>query len=115
MKGHTFKRCPCTTVTDETGRVVTCRRKHGSWYFAHDGPPAEDGRRRRVKVGGFGTEREAHEAMRESMAGLQGHRELPTRLGVDAYLDEWLAGKGGLRSSTRRSYVEYIRLYLRPV
>jgi len=98
VKGHTFKRCPRGTVTDPAGRVISCRRKHGSWFFAHDGPPGDDGQRRQVKVDGFPTEREAHEAMRESMAGFdRGQRQLPTWLKVDDYLDEWLAGKGGLR------------------
>jgi hypothetical protein len=38
----------------------------------------------------------------------------PARLKVGEYLDQWLAGKAGLRSSTRRSYREHIDLYLRP-
>jgi hypothetical protein len=33
---------------------------------------------------------------------------------VREYLDQWLAGKARLRSSTRRSYREHINLYLAP-
>jgi hypothetical protein len=37
-----------------------------------------------------------------------------SRLTVGQYLDQWLEGKGRLRSSTKRSYREHIDLYFRP-
>ncbi len=115
MKGRTFKRCSCGTVTDSSGRVIPCRRKHGSWFFVYDGPPADSGRRRQIRVGGFSTEREARAAMTASLAAFGGGEPvMPSRATVSAYLEEWLAGKGGLRSTTRRSYGEHIRLYLAP-
>jgi integrase len=33
---------------------------------------------------------------------------------VNQFLDQWLAGKGKLRPTTRKSYGEHIRLYLKP-
>ena len=115
MKGHTFKRCPCGTLRDEQGRRVNCARKHGSWYYAHELPPGQDGSRRQSKVGGFSTEREARKALNDALAGVhRGTLVEITRQKVGEYLDLWLAGKGGLRSSTRRSYQEHVELYLRP-
>lgn len=34
MKGQTYKRCKCppSSLLDETGRRVTCSKKHGTWY-----------------------------------------------------------------------------------
>ncbi len=114
MKGHTFKRCSCPVVRDPIGRRLTCRKRHGTWWYAYELPPGSDGVRRRVREGGFLTEREAAEAMTQSMVGLRGHVVPETRSTVAEYLDRWLASKASLRSSTRRSYAEHIRLYLKP-
>ncbi len=115
MKGHTFKKCPCGTVRDDAGRRVNCNKRHGSWTFVHELPPDLSGRRRQVKKGGFATEREARNALTEALSRMdQGTYVAQTRQTVGEYLDQWLAGKGRLRSSTRRSYQEHLDLYLRP-
>jgi hypothetical protein len=102
-------------VRDAQGKRINCRKKHGSWSYVHELPPAADGRRRQTTKGGFATEREAQNALTESLDKVNrvGYVE-PARLKVGEYLDQWLAGKAGLRSSTRRSYREHIDLYLRP-
>jgi integrase len=41
-------------------------------------------------------------------------QELDATVTVGAYLDEWLAGRKGLREGTRRSYESHVRLYLTP-
>jgi integrase len=115
VKGHTFKRCPCGTLRDHLGRRVNCPKKHGSWYYAHELSPGPDGRRRQSKMGGFPTEREARKALNDALSGV--HRGTHVQIGrqrVGEYLDQWLSGKGQLRSSTRRSYQEHVELYLRP-
>jgi hypothetical protein len=115
VKGHTYKRCQCGTVTDADGRRINCPKKHGTWYYKHELPPTPDGRRRQATKGGFATEREAQRALTIALdkIGRGGHVE-PTRLRLGEYLDQWLAGKAGLRSNTRRSYASHIELYLRP-
>jgi len=115
VKGATFKRCPCDRPVDANGRRSPCRINHGSWYFQHELPPKPDGTRSQHRVGGFGTQREAREAMHGSLAAFaRGERVVPSRLTVQAYLEQWLEGKSGLRSSTRRSYSEHLDLYLVP-
>jgi integrase len=115
MKGHTFKRCPCGTVFDEKGKRINCPKKHGSWYFAHELPPGPDGKRRQSKAGGFPTEREARRAMNSAIGEVQSGTWVDyPKVTVGEYLDQWLAGKATLRSSTRRSYGEHIALYLKP-
>ena len=114
MKGHTFKRCPCGSVHDERGNRVNCPKKHGTWYYAHELPPDADGRRRQVRKGGFRTEKGAREAMTEALGRVATGTWVDyPKITVGEYLDQWLAGKV-LRPSTRRSYAEHIRLYLRP-
>jgi integrase len=115
MKGSTFKRCPCGTVRDAQGNRINCPKKHGTWYYAHELPPGQDGRRRQSRVGGFATEREAREALTEVLSQIQrGTYRFRTKQTVAEYLHRWLDGKADLRATTRRSYTETIRLYLDP-
>ena len=115
MKGHTYKRCPCGTLRDDHGRRVNCAKRHGSWFYAHELPPAADGKRRQSKVGGFATEREARQALNDALAQIhRGAHIEPNRQKVGEYLDQWLTGKAKLRSSTRRSYQEHVALYPQP-
>ncbi len=115
MRGHTFKRCPCGPLRDANGVRVNCTKRHGTWNYVHELPPDASGRRRQVKRGGFATEREARTALNEALGSLhQGAFIGPSRQTVGEYLDQWLAGKGQLRASTRRSYQEHLDLYLRP-
>ncbi len=115
MRGHTYKRCACNPAVGADGRSATCNKRHGSWYFIHDLPNDASGKRRQARKGGFPTERLAQAALTEALAGIhQGTYIQPTRQTVSEYLEQWLAGKGRLRSSTRRSYQEHIDLYLRP-
>ena len=115
MKGHTYKRCPCGVVRDADGKRINCRKKHGSWYYAHELPPGANRRRRQVFRGGFPTEKDAGQALSEAIAAVgNGTRLEPTTIRVGEYLDQWLAAKAGLRATTRRSYSSHIELYLRP-
>ena len=77
--------------------------------------PPRTGAGSRRRKGGFATEREAQNALTEAMDKVnRGGYVEPSRLKVGEYLDQWLAGKATLRSSTRRSYREHVELYLRP-
>lgn len=115
MKGHTYKRCPCGTVLDADGKRVNCPKKHGTWQYVHELPSTLDGRRRQSKVSGFATEREARQALTEAIDGLRRGTFVETsKQRVAEYLDQWMAGKTALRSSTRLSYAQSIALYLKP-
>ena len=66
--GSTFKRCGCRDP--RTGRQLGRRcphlrkRGHGSWYLAVELSAAPDGRRRRVRLGGYATRAAAQAALR---------------------------------------------------
>lgn len=119
MRGRVFKRCGCRDP--ETGKKFNSdcpklpRSDHGSWWFVHDVPPGPDGRRRRTTGGPFSTETAADDALTDSLSETRdGRRPEDAELTVARYLDDWLAGKASLARSTRHSYEEHIRLYLRP-
>ncbi len=115
MKGHVFKRCVCGAVRDAQGKRVNCNKRHGTWSFVHELPSDGKSRRKQSTRGGFATEREAQAALTEALAKMDhGTYVAPSRQTVGEYLDQWLDGKGRLRSSTRRSYQEHLDLYLRP-
>jgi integrase len=129
MPGYTFKRCGCTDPA--TGRRLdgACprlkRARHGSWYYAAELPPASDGRRRRVRRGGFATDAAAGEALRTLLAATattstDGAGELT----VAEWLEHWLHEKSKpgaasaagckVRPTTTRAYRSHLDLYLIP-
>jgi hypothetical protein len=117
MAGSVFKRCGCP---DAAGKPMgsDCPKlkkfDHSSWYKA-ELPPGPGGSRRRVRKGGFATKRDAHQALTDLLDRVNKRTHLSTSTETMAtYLTRWLAGKGGLRPSTRRSYEAHVRLYLIP-
>jgi hypothetical protein len=62
MRGSVFKRCTCPVRVDDKGRKITCGKPHGSWSYKVD-VPALDGTRRQLLRGGFGTRKEAEQAL----------------------------------------------------
>ena len=82
--GRVYKRCGCRSV--ETGRQVwrcptLVDERHGRWYFAVQVPGA-DGRRRRVRRGGFATRAQAERACWE-LCQLPGPRAVARTWTVD--------------------------------
>jgi len=117
MKGQTYKRCKCppSSLLDDTGRRITCNKKHGTWYYRHDLQPGPDGRRRQVKQGGFATEREARRGLTDALARVdRGVYVDRTKLTVGAYLDQWLLGRVNLRPASVVFYRVAIDRYLTP-
>jgi integrase len=119
VKGSTFKRCGCR---DEAGRQLgkACpklgSRKHGSWFYVLELPQI-NGKRQQLRRGGFRVQREAEAALANEIARLCSGSApglADRRLTVSAHLDMWLAGKVKLRPSTRTSYEQHIRDYLKP-
>ena len=118
MPGSTYKRCTCT---DAAGKRLgkRCQQlrnsRHGSWYYVVELPPDAKGRRRQQRRGGFASERDAERAMASVAQQIDENRYVePRKLTLRDYLGEWLAGKGNLRPSTRRSYQRNIDKHLLP-
>jgi hypothetical protein len=118
VEGSTFKRCGCS---DQAGNRLgaACPRLtasgHGTWYYATDLPPTPQGQRRYRRKGGFATRRQAQAALADLLDRVYKCTHVDVaKTTVSQYLGEWLAGKGQLRATTRRSYQEHLQLYLEP-
>jgi hypothetical protein len=118
VRGSTYKRCGCVDAAGKPLGADCPRRKgrnHGTWYYYAELPAPEGASRRRQRRGGFATQRDAQAALVDLLDRV--HKRTHVEVGrqsVGEYLDSWMAGKVGLRASTRRSYAEHIRLYLKP-
>jgi hypothetical protein len=114
--GGVFKRCGCRDP--HSGRLLgTCcaalaERGHGSWYFDCTVAGLQ-GRRERLRRGGYPTRREAV-AARDAMIcpGLDGRT---TQLWTVArWLRYWLTSRTSIRPSTLRSYQHHVDAHLIP-
>jgi integrase len=86
---------------------------HGSWYLSLELPPAMDGRRRRIRRGGFASRQHAEAALaRLRVPSPGGLGDAP--LTVGQWLEHWLASRTAPRNSTLRGYASHVRLYLAP-
>jgi hypothetical protein len=86
--------------------------RHGSWYLRLDLPTGPDGRRRRIRRGGYASPRAAVAAL-AAIRGPDGAEPGRTITTVD-WLEHWLASRTSLAASTIRSYAGHVRLYLKP-
>lgn len=81
VAGSVFKRCGCRDVV--TGRMLgaACPHLtgdwHGSWFFSLELAADTDGRRRRLRRGGYASERAAIEAL-ERVGGVRAGGETLT-------------------------------------
>ncbi|MGO8960177.1 MAG: tyrosine-type recombinase/integrase [Streptosporangiaceae bacterium] len=112
-----YKRCGC--VDPVSGRQLgrRCPRlagsRHGSWYVARELPAGLDGRRRRVRRGGYPSRAAAAEtlaALRSPRPGDPAGQVLTT----GDWLAQWLASRTSPATSTMRGYAAHVRLYLVP-
>ncbi|MYQ34446.1 site-specific integrase [Streptomyces sp. SID4956] len=97
---------------------LTCpklgRKGHGTWYFSLELERGENGKRRRVKRGGFPTKEKAEaEAEKVFKEADRGTDVLSTETMAD-YLRRWIDAKKSLARTTRHGYQEYIDNYLIP-
>lgn len=128
MPGTTFKRCGCKDPV--TGRPLdtSCPRLrtsgHGSWYFYLEIPGLPGTDRRRLRRGGFRTERAAQQALAVELARAAATHAPREDTTVGQWLEHWLnekskrgaasaAGKK-IRSATTRAYRSHLDLYLLP-
>lgn len=87
---------------------LAAERSHGSWYLRLELGTGTDGRRRRVRRGGFRTRKSALEAL----VRLRGPAGSP--LTVAEWLQWWLDNHQGA-SSTVTGYADHVRRYLTPL
>jgi integrase len=114
--GGVFKRCGCRDAS--SGRLLgsscpaSAERGHGSWYF-DCAVAGLQGRRERVRRGGYPTRREAL-AARDALnnPGLDG-RTIQAWT-VARWLRYWLTSRTSIRPSTLRSYQHHVDAYLIP-
>ncbi|HEU5385067.1 MAG TPA: tyrosine-type recombinase/integrase [Streptosporangiaceae bacterium] len=117
-EGCVYRRCGCTDPA--TGRQYgrACPRlaaggRHGSWYVRLELPAGLDGRRRRIRRGGY----PSRKAALEVLAQLRAPRPSDTgvrMLTVGDWLAHWLVTKTATAPSTVRGYAAHVRLYLDP-
>jgi integrase len=114
-EGRIYRRCGCADPA--TGRPIgagcprLARRGHGSWYVTLELPPDPDGRRRRIRRGGYPTRRAARQALAQLRTpGPAGSTAITT----GQWLGRWLAARTSPASSTVRGYTAHVRLYLAP-
>jgi integrase len=113
--GQDGKRQPGKLLGKRCPRLKTDSR-HGAWWVRYEAPADADGKRRQVRLGPFGKEKQASEALAEALA--------QTAAGVAAgdrntrvadYLNRWLAWhEPEVKPRTRDSYREAFDLYWIP-
>ena len=116
-EGSVFRRCGCTDPV--TGRQFgrACPRlaaggRHGSWYVRLELSAGLDGRRRRIRRGGYPSRKAAQDVLgrlRNPKAG--GTGRIVT---VEDWLSHWLVSRTSTAASTVRGYAAHVRLYLAP-
>lgn len=115
-RGNVYKRCGCRDAATGKRKGGGCdllrRPGHGSWYLSLEVPAGAAGQRRRLRLGGHRSRRQAEAALRVL--------QTPCSTGGTAawttgrWLRHWLTGRVSLRPSTRRMYESHLRLYLLP-
>jgi integrase len=116
-EGSVFRRCGC--VDPVTGRQygTRCPRlgaggRHGSWYVRLELPGGLDGRRHRIRRGGY----PSRKAALEVLARLRNPKVGGTGgiITVGDWLAHWLVSRTSPAASTLRGYAAHVRLYLGP-
>jgi integrase len=87
--------------------------RHGSWYLRLELPVGVDGRRRRIRRGGYPTRKAALQALGRLRVPRPGDEDGHV-LTVGDWLAHWLASRTSPASSTVRGYTAHVRLYLAP-
>src|SRR5690606_25739669 len=97
------------------GHIYRRRRTDGSWsnWYAVIDLPRQEGGRRRQRTTSHPTRREA-QAWLARTAGTTARTSSNGQITLGEFLESWLAGKNGLRPSTRLSYRGHLHTYLIP-
>jgi integrase len=113
-QGSVYSWCGCRDAVTGGRLGSRCARRgqrgHGSWYLSLELPAGPDGKRRRIRRGGFPTCRAAGKAL----ARLRMPADPAALVTTGEWLDRWLGERTGPRASTIRGYAAHVRLYLKP-
>lgn len=128
-----YKRCRCKrSLYDDNGDPVldgdgtpktadlegNCpnlkKRDHGTWYFFLELEPGPNGKRRRVRRGGFATKDDAKKRAAEVYKEADGGTDVLSKETFAEYLTRWLQGKRRLARTTKHGYEDHIHRYLIP-
>jgi hypothetical protein len=86
--------------------------RHGSWYVRLELPAGLDGRRRRIRRGGYPSRQAALEVLRRLRNPKAGQSAGVVTVGD--WLAHWLVSRTSAAPSTIRGYAAHVRLYLSP-
>ena len=116
-EGSVFRRCGCVDPVAGRQYGTRCPRLgacggHGSWYVRLELPGGLDGRRRRIRRGGY----PSRKAALEVLARLRNPKSRGTGgiITVGDWLAHWLVSRTSPAASTVRGYAAHVRLYLGP-
>jgi integrase len=128
-----YRRCQCKgPLTDKEGSPVlnddgtpktgsvgmTCpklrRKGHGSWAFTLELERGQNGKRQRVRLGGFPTKEKAEEEAKQIYKDADRGTDVLSNETMGEFLRRWIKTKKSLARTTRHGYEEHIDLYLEP-
>ena len=116
-----YRSCACRDpVTGRQLPAARCPRLaakgHGGWYVRFEAPAGADGKRRQPRLGPFGTEKAAKDALVDVLGDVRsGTHTDDRRTTLAVYLRRWLEGQQLARKQrTYESYTEACRLYWIP-
>ena len=115
--GSVYSWCGCREPSSGRRPGACCPQRgyegHGSWYLSLELPAGPDGRRRRIRRGGFPARGAAEQVLaRLRMPAPGGDGGLPMTVGQ--WLEHWLAARAVPRPSTLGGYTAHMRMYLAP-
>src|SRR5260370_5868847 len=119
MEGSVFKRCGCGAAAGKHLGAKSSKltgKGHGRWSARYDEPPGMDGRRYQPTIGPFGPKDEAQAELTKALATIHAgtYQPVDRSLTIAIDLERWLAGRIGLKPSTRKENEQIASLYLKP-
>ncbi|WP_425834023.1 tyrosine-type recombinase/integrase [Streptomyces fractus] len=128
-----YRRCQCTEpVIDDDGTPVlkedgtpklahigiTCpklgRKGHGTWYFNLELEPGENGKRQRVRRGGFATKEKAEAEAKRIYFEADAGTDVLSDETMGDFLNRWITTKETLARTTQHGYKDHLTNYLIP-
>jgi len=120
-----YRSCSCREPGEpgKPGRLLgkSCPKleansRHGKWYVRFEAPPDPGGKRRQPRLGPYGSEKEAKDALTDALGDVRSGVLADDRQStLAAYLARWLEGQQLARKRrTYESYADACRLYWVP-
>jgi integrase len=114
MRGGSIQQRHSRSCPRDANGALRPHKCKGNWGYVLEQTPRADGSRRQTSKSGFASKREAQAALDEELAREKSGIADIRGLTVATYLDQWLAGKRGLRPTTRRNYAGHLERYIIP-